>query len=84
MNNSVLRLLILTLISLLYIGLFTYLVAVAVMQWFDFDMLRKPQAVMVTLGFAASTLFASPLIPYCHKIIDKLTARYVQQQRWIH
>ena len=83
MNNSVLRLLILTSISLLYIGLFTYLVAIAVMQWFDFDMLHKPQAVMVTIGFAASTLFASPLIPHCHKILDKLSTRHVQQ-RWIH
>ncbi|KLT72528.1 hypothetical protein PL75_07425 [Neisseria arctica] len=54
-------------VSIIYIAVFTILIAILAIHWFDFDIWLRPLPLMVTLLLAAATLAASPLLRSCRR-----------------
>ena len=71
MKRSVLCLLLLCSVGLSSVFLFTCAVNLLMARLFHFQMLAKPHAVALTVALAVSVLFASPLLPYCNRLIDR-------------
>ena len=65
-------------VGLIYISVFTYLVSYVFQEWFNFNVFHQTPALVLTLALAISTLFASPLLPQCIRLLrcfDKIGRR---------
>lgn len=78
MKHTTLSVALLLAVGLIYISIFTYLVSYVSQEWFNFNVFHQTPALVLTLALAISTLFASPLLPQCIRLLrcfDKIGRR---------
>lgn len=67
-------------ISLAYVAAFTYAVAILSIRYLGLDIFTHIPALLLTLALAVSTLFASPLLPRCCRMMKWMKWRLRSQK----